>query len=352
MEHRAEGYTVAVVGATGLVGSLMVRILEERRFPVKRLIPLATVRSAGRKIRFQDQDIEVREIKHEAFQGVDLALFAGTEGEKGAAVAYAGDAIHLGCLVIDNGNDFRLDPEVPLIVPEVNPEDIQNHKGLIANPNCSTIQMVVALKPLYDLSRITRVVVATYQSVSGAGGGAVQELQMQGESHYQGRPVPPPTAFEHPILLNLFPAIGSFSGDGFTTEEWKMVVEARKIMHDPGLAVSATAVRVPVMVGHSEAIYLETERKISVQEAKAVLERAPGVVVVDGKVGDKMTYPMPKDAAGKDSVFVGRIREDPFVENGLHLWVVSDNLRKGAATNAVQIAERAMNVSKQEGGTK
>lgn len=350
MEQRAEGYTVAVVGATGLVGSLMTRVLEERRFPVKRLIPLATVRSAGRKIRFQDQDVEVQEIRNEAFKGVDLALFAGTEGEKGAAVAYAGDAVKQGCLVIDNGNDFRLDPAVPLIVPEVNPEDIQKHKGLIANPNCSTIQMVVALKPLYDLSRIRRVIVATYQSVSGAGGGAVRELQMQGESHYQGHPVPPPTALEHPILLNLFPAIGSFREDGFTTEEWKMVAETRKIMHDPDIKVSATAVRVPVMVGHSEAVYLETDRKITAREAKAVLEQAPGVVVLDGKTGDKMIYPMPQDAAGKDSVFVGRIREDPFVPNGLHLWVVSDNLRKGAATNAVQIAERALNTAKQEGG--
>lgn len=337
-------YTVAVVGATGLVGSLMMRVLEERRFPVKRLLPLATIRSAGRMIRFQANEIMVREISNEAFEGVDIALFAGTEGEKGAAVAYAKEAISKGALVIDNGNDFRMDPEVPLVVPEVNPEDIRKHKGLIANPNCSTIQMVVALKPLYDLSRIKRVVVSTYQSVSGAGGGAVRELQMQGESHYKGSPVPPPTAFDYPILLNLFPAIGSFREDGFTTEEWKMVAETRKIMHDPEIAVSATAVRVPLMVGHSEAVYIETDGKLTAQAAKSALERASGVAVVDGKAGDRMLFPMPKDCVGKDEVFVGRIREDPFIPNGLHLWVVSDNLRKGAATNAIQIAEHAMKI--------
>jgi len=344
-----EGYTVAVVGASGLVGSLMVRVLEERCFPVKRLVPLSTIRSAGRMIHFQDREIEVQEIKKEAFEGVDLALFAGTEGEKGAAVTYAKEAIKKGCLVIDNGNDFRMDPDVPLVVPEVNPEDIQKHKGLIANPNCSTIQMVVALKPLYDFSRIRRVIVSTYQSVSGAGGAALRELQMQGESHYAGRPIPPPTAFDEPILLNVIPAIGSFREDGFTTEEWKMVSETRKILHDQDIAVSATTVRVPVVVGHSEAVYIETERKIAAREARTALERAPGVVVVDGKEAVKMTYPMPKDCAGRDEVFVGRIREDPFVANGLHLWVVSDNLRKGAATNAIQIAECAFRVVPRKG---
>lgn len=344
-----KGYTVAVVGASGLVGSLMVRVLEERCFPVKRLVPLSTIRSAGRMIRFQDREIEVREIKKEAFEGVDLALFDGTEGEKGAAVTYAKEAIKKGCLVIDNGNDFRMDPEVPLVVPEVNPEDIQKHKGLIANPNCSTIQMVVALKPLYDFSRIRRVIVSTYQSVSGAGGAALRELQMQGESHYAGRPIPPPTAFDELILLNVIPAIGSFREDGFTTEEWKMVSETRKILHDQDIAVSATTVRVPVVVGHSEAVYIETERKIAAREARAALERAPGVVVVEGKEGVKMTYPMPKDCAGRDEVFVGRIREDPFVANGLHLWVVADNLRKGAATNAIQIAECAFQVASRKG---
>ena len=343
------GYTVAVVGASGLVGSLMVRVLEERCFPVKRLVPLSTIRSAGRMIRFQDREIEVQEIKKEAFEGVDLALFAGTEGEKGAAVTYAKEAIKKGCLVIDNGNDFRMDPDVPLVVPEVNPEDIQKHKGLIANPNCSTIQMVVALKPLYDFSRIRRVIVSTYQSVSGAGGAALRELQMQGESHYAGRPIPPPTAFDEPILLNVIPAIGSFREDGFTTEEWKMVSETRKILHDQDIAVSATTVRVPVVVGHSEAVYIETDRKIAAREARAALEQAPGVVVVDGKEGVKMTYPMPKDCAGRDEVFVGRIREDPFVANGLHLWVVADNLRKGAATNAIQIAECAFQVAPRKG---
>jgi aspartate-semialdehyde dehydrogenase len=343
------GYTVAVVGASGLVGSLMVRVLEERCFPVKRLVPLSTIRSAGRMIHFQDREIEVQEIKKEAFEGVDLALFAGTEGEKGAAVTYAKEAIKKGCLVIDNGNDFRMDPDVPLVVPEVNPEDIQKHKGLIANPNCSTIQMVVALKPLYDFSRIRRVIVSTYQSVSGAGGAALRELQMQGESHYAGRPIPPPTAFDEPILLNVIPAIGSFREDGFTTEEWKMVSETRKILHDQDIAVSATTVRVPVVVGHSEAVYIETDRKIAAREARAALEQAPGVVVVDGKEDVKMAYPMPKDCAGRDEVFVGRIREDPFVANGLHLWVVSDNLRKGAATNAIQIAECAFRVVPRKG---
>jgi aspartate-semialdehyde dehydrogenase len=343
------GYTVAVVGASGLVGSLMVRVLEERRFPVKRLVPMATIRSAGRVIRFQNREIEVQEIKKEAFEGMDLALFAGTEGEKGAAVTYAKEAIKRGCLVVDNGNDFRMDPDVPLIVPEVNPEDVQKHKGIIANPNCSTIQMVVALKPLYDFSRIQRVIVSTYQSVSGAGGAALRELQMQGESYYTGRPIPPPTAFDEPILLNVIPAIGSFREDGFTTEEWKMASETRKILHNPDIAVSATTVRVPVVVGHSEAVYIETERKIAAREARAALERAPGVVVVDGKEDAKMTYPMPKDCAGRDEVFVGRIREDPFVSNGLHLWVVADNLRKGAATNAIQIAECAFKVAPRKG---
>ncbi len=342
-------YTVAVVGATGLVGGLMTRVLEERRFPVKNLVPLATVRSAGRTIRFGGQEIMIQEIKPEAFEGVDLALFAGTEGEKGVAVTYAKEAIKRGCLVVDNGNDFRMDPEVPLVVPEVNPEDIQKHKSLIANPNCSTIQMVVALKPLYDLSRITRVIVSTYQSVSGAGGAAVRELQIQSEAHYHGAPVPPPAAFDHPILLNLFPAVGTFRDDGFTSEEWKMVAETRKILHDPDMKVSATAVRVPVLVGHAEAIYIETERKLTAREAKAALERAPGIVVLDGRVGDKASFPMPKDCAGRDEVFIGRIREDPFVANGLHLWVVTDNLRKGAATNAIQIAECAFQVAPRKG---
>lgn len=342
-------YNVAVVGATGLVGGLMTRILEERRFPVKKLLPLASIRSAGRLIRFNGQEIMVREINPEAFEGVDLALFAGTEGEKGAAVTFARGAVQHGALVIDNGNDFRMDPKVPLVVPEVNPEDIAKHEGLIANPNCSTIQMVVALKPLYDLSRIRRVIVSTYQSVSGAGGAAVRELQVQGEAHYQGASIPPPAALDHPILLNLFPAIGSFRPDGFTTEEWKMVSETRKILHDEEIAVSATTVRVPVIVGHSEAVYIETEQKITVREARAALERASGVIVVDEKEGDKVTYPMPKNCAGKDTVFVGRIREDPFVTTGLHLWVVADNLRKGAATNAVQIAEYAFKVFSKKG---
>jgi len=327
-------YTVAVVGATGAVGREMIKTLEQRNFPVKKLIPLASSRSAGKSVRFRGEAVEVEELKPESFEGVDIALFsAGGERSK----QFAPEAVKRGAVVIDNSSAFRMDPEVPLVVPEVNPEDVEWHKGIIANPNCSTIQMVVVLKPLHDLARVKRVVVSTYQAVSGAGAEAVEELKEQTRAVLEGRPVPPPRKIPKQIAFNCVPHIDVFFEDGYTKEEMKMVNETKKIMHDDSIKVSPTCVRVPVFVGHSEAVNVEFEKPVSVEEARRVLEGAPGVKVVDDF--KSLLYPTPIDVAGKDEVLVGRIRKDDTIENGLNLWIVGDNLRKGAALNAVQIAE-------------
>jgi len=331
--RKKSKYNIAVVGV-GAVGVEMLRVLRQRDFPVKELKVMA--RSA-RVISVDGHSYHVEAITPEAFDGVDIALFAGTEGEKGAAVTFAPEAVKRGALVIDNGADFRMDPDVPLVVPEVNPKDAKKaKKGIIANPNCSTIQMVVALAPVHKLLKIKKVVVATYQAASGAGSKAAQELYDQTQTSLAGGTVAP-QALSQCIAFNLFPHIGGFCEADYTSEEWKMVYETQKIFHDAKMKVSATTVRVPVKTGHSEAVYIETRRPVDIAAVKEALAQAPGIVVVDDTAANK--YPMPLDAEGRDEVFVGRVRKDPMDEKALWLWVVADNLRKGAATNAVQIAE-------------
>jgi len=332
-------YNVAVVGV-GAVGVEMLRCLRQRGFPVNELHVFAR---SSRTIEVDGLNYMVKAVTPNGFEGIDIALFAGTEGEKGAAMTYAPDAIKRGAVVIDNGADFRMDPKVPLVVPEVNAKDVKRHKGIIANPNCSTIQMVVALWPIYKKAGLKRVIVTTLQAASGAGRGAVEQLKDElvelGRGQYHDVNIPAAKAREMPqqLAYNVFPHIGSFADYDYTNEEWKLVNETHKIMHDNKIKISATTVRVPVRTGHSESIYIETERPLSPQKAREALLKAPGVVVMDEP--KKGFYPMPKDAEGKDEVFIGRIRPDPFVKNALWLWVVSDNLRKGAALNAVQIAE-------------
>jgi aspartate-semialdehyde dehydrogenase len=328
------GYRVAVVGATGAVGREMIKVLEERNFPVSDIRLLASQRSAGKTLKFKDTEVTVEELKPESFKGVDIALFsAGSERSK----QFAPEAVKRGAVVVDNSSAFRMEQDVPLVVPEVNPEDVDWHTGIIANPNCSTIQMVVALKPLYDVSRIKRVVVATYQAVSGAGAEAVEELKVQTKAVLEGTAVPPPSKIPARIAFNCVPHIDKFFPGGYTREELKMVNETKKIMHDNEIKVTATCVRVPVFVGHSEAVNVEFEKPVSVEKAKEVLRNAPGVRLLDDF--ENHVYPMPVDVAGTDDVFVGRIRRDDTIPSGLNLWIVADNLRKGAALNAVQIAE-------------
>lgn len=331
-------YDVAVVGV-GAVGIEMLRVLRQRNFPFGELRVLA--RSA-RETEIDGQAYAVKAISPEGFEGIDIALFAGTEGEKGAAVTYAPQAVKRGAVVIDNGADFRLDVDVPLVVPEVNAQDIKKHKGIIANPNCSTIQMVVALWPIYKKVGIKRVIVTTLQAASGAGRGAVEQLEEEILKIAQRRCKDIHVDAENKTLpqqvaFNVFPHLGKFQKYGYTTEEWKLVHETHKIMHDNKIKISATTVRVPVRTAHSESIYIETKKMIGLQEVRDILSKTNGIIVIDEP--ENNLYPMPKDIEGKDEVFIGRIRPDPFVKNGLWLWVVADNLRKGAATNAVQIAE-------------
>jgi aspartate-semialdehyde dehydrogenase len=331
-------YNVAVVGV-GVVGIEMLRVLKERHFPVGKLSVLAR---SGRNISVDRSSYSVQAISNEVFEGVDIALFAGTEGEKGAATTYANEAVKRGAVVIDNGADFRMDPKVPLVVPEVNAKDVKKHKGIIANPNCSTIQMVVALWPIYKKAGLKRVVVTTLQASSGAGKSAVEQLKEENSKISQGGYTSVQAKVDNmsmpqQLAYNVFPQIGGFSDSDYTSEEWKLVKETHKIMHDDKINISATTVRVPVRTGHSEAIYIETDKNISPEEVKAILCKSSGIVLMDDPRNN--LYPMPKDAEGRDEVFVGRVRKDPFVKNGLWLWVVADNLRKGAATNAVQIAE-------------
>jgi len=329
------GYKVAVAGATGSVGQEILNILDEREFPVDDVVALASKGSVGREVSFGDKGtLKVRDLESFDFTGIDIGLFS--PGAKVSAV-HAPRAAAAGCVVIDNTSYFRMDPDVPLVVPEVNPEAIAGYRerNIIANPNCSTIQMVVALKPLHDFARIKRVVVSTYQSVSGAGKEAMDELFNQTRKLYEADELKP-EQFTRRIAFNVIPHIDIFMDDGSTKEEWKMVEETRKIL-DPALAVTATCVRVPVFVGHAEAVNVEFEYPISAEDAREVLSEAPGIVLIDDPEDNE--YVTPIEAAGEYGVFVSRIRQDPTVAYGLNLWVVSDNLRKGAALNTVQIAE-------------
>src|SRR5579864_2778790 len=329
---------VAVVGATGNVGREMLSILAERGFPARDVTAVASERSIGVEVSYGEDDVlRVEDLDRFDFSGIDIALFS--PGARVSAV-HAPRAVEDGAIVIDNTSHFRMEPDVPLVVPEVNPQAIGQYKkrGIIANPNCSTIQMVVALKPLHDLARVKRVVVATYQSVSGAGRDAMDELFNQTRSIYVNDPIAK-EQFTKQIAFNCIPHIDVFMEDGATKEEWKMAVETRKIL-DPEIAVQATCVRVPVFIGHAEAVTVEFERPITVANARAALKEAPGISVVDHRVDEG--YVTPQESAGEDAVFVSRIRRDPTVKHGLSLWVVADNLRKGAALNAVQIAEILM----------
>jgi aspartate-semialdehyde dehydrogenase len=328
-----KSFRVAVVGATGAVGNLMVQVLEERSFPVAELKLLASARSVGKAMQFKGRSLVVEELREDSFKDVEVALFSagGSVSRKFGPIA-----AESGCIVIDNSSAFRMDPEVPLVIPEVNPDAVIPRPGIIANPNCSTIQMVVALKPIQDAVGIRRIVVTTFQAVSGTGKRAIEELKNQVAEIGAGQPVTR-TVYPHQIAFNCFPHIGAFLDNGFTEEEMKMVNETRKIFDDPDIAVCATTVRIPVYFGHSESVNIETRRPISAVEVRELLTRAEGVVVVDDPL--QAGYPLPIHATGRDETFVGRIRQDPSVENGLAMWVVADNIRKGAATNAVQIAE-------------
>jgi len=326
-------FKVAILGATGLVGHELLRVLEERRFPIADLRLLASDRSAGTRLPFMGEELPVESASSSAFRGVDFALFsAGAEVSRSLAPAAAA----AGAVVIDNSAAWRMEAGVPLVVPEVNPADAYSHTGIIANPNCSTIQMVVALNPLHQAIPLRRVVVDTYQSVSGTGREAVEELELQTRQLLGGETIQP-RVYPHQIAFNVLPHIDAFLDNGYTKEEWKMVQETRKIMHVPDLPVSATTVRVPVPVGHSEAVHAEFERPMTPAQARQILEHAPGVYVIDDTA--LAHYPLASYAAGRDEVFVGRIRADASHSNGLALWIVADNLRKGAALNAVQIAE-------------
>jgi aspartate-semialdehyde dehydrogenase len=325
-------YSVAVVGATGAVGPEVLAILAERAFPASRVVPFASARSAGTLVPFAGEQLEVRELTEDALEGFDLALFsAGGSTSK----RYAPEAVKRGCVVVDKSSAFRMDPAVPLVVPEVNGHAAAAHRGIVANPNCSTIQLMVALKPLHDAARIRHLTIATYQAVSGTGARAVDELREQSLALLRGEAVSC-EVYPHPIAFNALPQCDVFEGDE-TTEETKLVRESHKILEDDSIGISATCVRVPVWRSHSEAVWIETERELGPDEARALLAAAPGVMVVDDPAGGR--YPMPSAAAGGDDVLVGRIRRDGSRRNGLALWVVADNLRKGAALNGVQIAE-------------
>jgi aspartate-semialdehyde dehydrogenase len=329
----SKSFHVAIVGATGLVGKEMRVVLEERRFPVSRLSLLASERSAGEIQEFRGEAQVVGALKQDSFEGVDIVLFSAGED---LSREYAPVAAKAGAVVIDNSAAWRMDSKCPLVVPEVNADDIWSHGGIIANPNCSTIQLVVALKPLHDEAELTRVVVATYQSVSGMGSEALDELFSQSVSVINMKPLDQ-KVFRKQMAFNLLPHCGSVRDEGWTTEELKIVQETRKILGEPDLRVTATAVRVPVFISHGEAVFAEFESELSVERARELWSEAPGLEVLDDLAQGE--YPQPVDTAGQDGVFVGRLRKDPSVQHGLCFWVVADNLRKGAATNAVQIAE-------------
>jgi len=327
-----EGYRVAVVGATGQVGTLMLRLLKERAFPAREIVPFASERSVGREL---EDGLRVRGLDEDSVQGFDLALFSAGGGTSGE---WAPRFVDAGAIVIDNSSRWRMNEDVPLVVSEVNPEALVAHAGIIANPNCSTMQMVVALKPIYDAAGIERLVICTYQAVSGTGRRAVDELLDQSHALLHEREIVPPEQYAHQIAFNALPHAGSFApGEDHTDEERKLMNETRKILDDESIAISATCVRVPVLTGHSEAVNVQTRSDLSPEQARELLASAPGVSVLDDP--DSALYPLAIDAAGRDEVFVGRIRRDPGHPRALDLWIVADNLRKGAATNAVQLAE-------------
>lgn len=327
------GLNVAILGATGLVGREFIKILEQRRFPMESVRLLATARSAGRKLKVNGVEVAVEEAGPDSFKDIDVALFSAGAGP---SRHFAPVAAASGAVVIDNSSAFRMEEDVPLVVPEVNAEDAAWHHGIIANPNCSTIQMVVVLWPLHRVNRIRRIVVATYQSVSGTGSAAVEALTRETQQTLDGVVVTP-HVYPHQIAFNMLPHIDVFLDNGYTREEWKMVEETRKIMHAPEMAVSATCVRVPAYRAHSEAVQIELDHFMTADTARDILAKSPGVKVLDDPSVD--LYPLPRQAENTDEVYVGRIRADASHEKGLALWVVSDNLRKGAALNAVQIAE-------------
>jgi aspartate-semialdehyde dehydrogenase len=328
-----KNYKVAILGATGMVGQEFIKVLEQRNFPMESISLLASDRSAGKKLFINHREVVVEEVSPKSFKDVEIALFSA-----GAEVSryFSPIAAQSGAVVIDNSSAFRMDPKVPLVVPEINVDDIKWHKGIIANPNCSTIQMVVALYPLHKVNPIKRIVAATYQAVSGTGAAAVEELTEQSRQVLEGQTTVP-HVYPHQIAFNLLPEIDVFLDNDYTKEEWKLVEETRKIMHADDIAISAFCVRVPVFIGHSEAVHVEFSQPISPDEARRILAHAPGVKVLDDPAIS--LYPQPWSAAGTDEVFVGRIHRDASHLNGLVMWIVADNLRKGAALNAVQIAE-------------
>lgn len=332
-------FNVAIVGATGLVGQEFIKVLGQRNFPMSSLHLFASDRSAGRKLTVDDRELEVKETTQQSFDGMDIALFSA-----GAEISqhFSPIAAQAGTVVIDNSAAFRMDPEIPLVVPEVNADDIKEHKGIIANPNCSTIQLVVALYPLHRANPIKRLIVDSYQSVSGTGAAALEELSEQARQVLEGRSVVP-HVYPHQIAFNILPEIDLFMDNGYTKEEWKVVEETRKIMHAGDIAISATCARVPVFIGHSEAVHIEFSEPMSPDTARRILAEAPGVKVLDDP--NISLYPQAWSVAGSDEVFVGRIRKDSSHDCGLAMWVVADNLRKGAALNAVQIAETIINRS-------
>ena len=321
--------TVAVVGATGAVGREMLKTLHERQFPATKVRAFASARSAGSKVPFGEEELTVEELKEDVFEGIDLAIFSAGGG---TSATFAPHAAHAGCVVVDNSAAWRMDERCPLVVPEVNPEALEEHQGIIANPNCSTIQMVVALKPLHDAAHIKRVVVSTYQAVSGTGQKGIEELERQVRDLFN--------VYPYRIAFNVLPHIDVFLDNDYTKEEMKMVNETVKIFDDPSIKVTATCARVPVFFCHAESVNIETEKKITAKEARIMLSQAPGVKVFDNP--RELMYPMPAYCIGDDPTFVGRIREDESIENGLNLWIVADNVRKGAALNAVQIAEELL----------
>jgi aspartate-semialdehyde dehydrogenase len=339
--QETKGFHVAVLGATGAVGQQMIKTLEKRDFPIKKLTLLSSARSAGKSVMFNGESIQVQEAKPESFEGVDIALFSA-----GGSVSkqMAPEAVKRGAIVVDNTSAFRMDPEVPLVVPEVNEQDLKNHNGIIANPNCSTIQMVVALEPIRKEYGLSKVIVSTYQAVSGAGSAAIQELKehtraLLSEEPFEPKILPVKSDKKHyQLAFNAVPQIDVFTENGFTYEEMKMINETKKIMHMPNLKVAATCVRIPVETGHSESVYFEVGKdSVSVSDIQAILQKADGVVLEDDP--SNQVYPMPAHAVGKNDTFVGRIRKDLDEKNAFHMWVVSDNLLKGAAWNSVQIAE-------------
>jgi aspartate-semialdehyde dehydrogenase len=326
---------VAVVGATGAVGSTILGVMRERNFPADELVPFASERSAGRRIDYGDRDLEVQALSDDSIKGFDVALFS-AGGTRSAE--WAPKFVEAGAVVVDNSSYWRMHDDVPLVVSEVNPDALSGHKGIIANPNCSTMQMVVALKPILAAVGIERLVISTYQSVSGTGQKAVEELHDQVEAVINARELPEPSVYPHRIAFNVLPQVETFKdGDDYTTEERKMMAETRKILGAPDIRISATCARVPVYTGHSESVNVETRDPLSPDECRELLSNAPGMVVVDDPANG--VYPLPTDAAGRDEVLVGRIRRDPSHERCLNMWIVGDNLRKGAATNAVQLAE-------------